>query len=85
MLSAPINSQSVCALVCSPGALKVSTKMNRFDLPPFFLLDNAILFETAGKAHPSFFIIIPGEYRLKCLKSCDLICPFKQGVSFLVH
>ncbi len=51
----------------------------------FFHLDNAILFETAKKAHPSFFIIIPCEYRLKCLKSCDLICPFKQGVSFLDH
>lgn len=28
MLIAPINSQSVCALVCSPGALKVRVKMN---------------------------------------------------------
>lgn len=30
MLIAPINSQSVCALVCSPGALKVRVKMNCF-------------------------------------------------------
>lgn len=83
MLIAPINSQSVCALVCSPGALKVRVKMNcSFILLQERKRDTFPLPRQSGrklkKGHASFIIIItPSEEQLMDLKSCDLICPFK--------
>lgn len=83
MLIAPINSQSVCALVWPPGALKVTAKMNQL----FDSTQGKKLFPRQrcsptkkSKTVPSFIIIIiPVEQRLMGLKSCDLICPFKWG------
>lgn len=92
MLIAPINSQSVRALVCSPGALKVRVKMNcsfillqkkreREKKRLFFSSqDNTILWvRKFKKGQASFIIIITPceEEQLMDLKSCDLICPFK--------
>lgn len=90
MLIAPINSQSVCALVWPPWALKVSVKMNC----SLILLQEKIFFffKTTQFATPkskgptilyrcyhSLWVAANG------VESCDLVCPFIQGFSCLVH
>lgn len=63
MLIAPINSQSVCALVWPPWALKVSVKMNCSLIPlqeKIFSQDNTVCYsEIKRPYHPLSFLSFP--------------------------